>query len=422
MNQADSERFSAFLVALGGKPDSEENSKIIIFVSCGVRQTAEQKIVSSIKKSRNGRPGSILILTGCLAHRPDVQKSLREIVDIFIPAGQLSDFVNEIKNLTGLEKDFKVDDFYTLKPLREETFRVFIPIMTGCNNFCSYCVVPYARGREVSRSPEEILEEVKLAIKNDAKEIFLLGQNVNSYKGEDGKGTSWDFPDLLKKVNSLRGDFWIKFLSSHPKDTDAKLLKTMSDCKKVSPNLHLPIQSGSNKILKLMNRKYTAEKYLNLLKKAKEIYPEIVISSDIIVGFPGESEKDFEKSIAVVKKARFEMLYSLKYSKRPQTAASKMKETVDSLEKKRRQQELDRTWKAISVKNNQKFIGKQIKFIINSTKETASGLLTLGKSFEEKTVCVTQKKSDNIKVRGDWAWAQIESVSPLGLKGKIVKK
>ncbi len=421
MNQADAERFSAFLVERGGILSNKNQSDLIVFVSCGVRQTAEQKAISLIKKIKQDQPETHLILTGCLAHRPDVRKTLNDIVDIFIPAGRLGDFQHEIEKIIQ-KKGKAFENFYSLKPLREEPFRAFIPIMTGCNNFCAYCVVPFARGREISRSPENIIGETKEAIENGGKEIFLLGQNVNSYKGLDRNGQKWDFPDLIRRINDLKGDFWIKFISSHPKDVTSKLISAMRDCQKVSSNLHLPIQAGSDKILSLMNRKYTVERYLKIIAMAKKIHPEIVISSDIIVGFPGETLKDFEQSKKIIEKVRFEMLYSLKYSKRPETAAGRLKETVDALEKKRRQQELDQLWKKISVQNNQKFLGKKIKFIVNSIKEKGDGLIILGKSFEEKTICAIEKKIDNKISKGDWAWARIESVGPLSLTGRIVKK
>lgn len=422
MNQADAEKLSAFLVSLGGAAKNADKAQLIIFISCGVRQSAEQRILSLIKKTKIDYPQAKMVLTGCIAHRSDVQKNLSSVIDLFVPAGNLQEFSKDIVDLIGVNRLSDRGEMCSLKPLREEKFRAFIPIMTGCNNFCAYCVVPFARGREESLAPEEVIKEAEFAIGEGAKEIFLLGQNVNSYRGEDASGKIWDFPDLLKKINDLKGNFWIKFLSSHPKDTNKKLFETMRDGEKISPNLHLPIQSGSSRILQLMNRKYSAEYYLNLVREAKKIYPEIIISSDIIVGFPGETLSDFRASIEIVKKSKFEMLYSLKYSKRPETAAAKMKETVDAPEKKRRQQKLDNIWKKIAIKNNQKFIGKKIRFIVNSVRERQNDFLVIGKSFEEKTVCVTQKKSDNIKVRGDWSWAEITSVSPLSLTGRIIKK
>lgn len=422
MNQADAERLSAFLISLGGMSKAEEEANLIIFISCGVRQSAEQRIMSLIKQTKNSFPQAKMLLTGCIAHRVDIQRNLSSVIDLFIPAGNLGKFSKNIIDLVGGTGKRCPEEICSLKPLREDKFRAFIPIMTGCNNFCAYCVVPFARGREKSLAPEEIIEEATFAISEGAKEIFLLGQNVNSYSGKDAAGRVWDFSDLLRSVNNLSGDFWIKFLSSHPKDISEKLFETMRDSKKVSSNLHLPVQSGSSRILQLMNRKYTAEYYLDLIQKAREIYPDIIISSDIIVGFPGETLSDFHASIEMVKKSKFEMLYSLKYSKRPETAASKIKETVDVPEKKRRQHELDDIWKKIAIKNNQKFIGKKMRFIVNSVRERKNDFLVIGKSFEEKTVCVTQKKSDNIKVRGDWSWAEISGVSPISLTGHAIKQ
>ncbi len=432
MNYADAERIASRLNLMGGKDslDIEEANcselpKLDIFLSCGVREGAEQRIISLIKKTKKDNPHKKIILTGCLGHRKDLRQKLSDVVDLFIRASKFLDYEKEIYKILNKpkkEKESSVRDFYSLKPLCRESFRAVIPIIAGCNNFCSYCVVPYARGREVSRSPEEVFKEVKVALKNGAKEIFLLGQNVNSYKGIDKTGKLWDFPDLLEKISNFRGDFWLKFLSSHPKDVSLKLIRTMKKGKKISANLHLPIQSGSDKILKLMNRKYTVKKYLSLIEKAKRIYPGIIISSDIIVGFPGENKKDFLDSVRVVKKVGYEMLFSLKYSPRPETLASKMKDDVVQDEKKKRQLHLDAEWKKIALKNNQKFIGKKIKFIVNGVRERQNDFLISGKSFEEKTVCITQKKSDNIKTRGDWVWAKINKVSALSLNGEIVTK
>ena len=204
-----------------------------------------------------------------------------------------------------------------------------MPIMTGCNNFCSYCVVPYVRGREKSRSVKDIIAQIKCLLKNGVKEIVLLGQNVNSYKDKNIR-----FAQLLKKINGLPGDFRLTFLTSHPKDISDKLIKTMANCKKLAKELHLPVQSGDNAILKKMNRGYSVNHYLNLLKKIREALPDIKISTDIIVGFPGETKKQFQNTIKLAKAAKFNKAFIAKYSPRPGTAAARLKDDVAPEEKK----------------------------------------------------------------------------------------
>ena len=435
MNLADSERISAFLSQEKGViKKSEKNVDLVVVVTCGVRQSAEERAISAIKKLKRENPGAFIILTGCLAHREDVLVRLEKIVSLSVKPAHWGEIQGKIANLISLSKkeiaknnpilpenQAEIACFYKMEPFYENAYRAFIPIMTGCNNFCSYCVVPYARGREISRSPEEILKEAKSLIKKGIKEIYLLGQNVNSYQGEDADGKKWDFTRLIKKIDAVPGDFWIKFLSSHPKDVTEKLIKTIARLKKVSPNLHLPIQSGSNRILALMNRKYTREDYFALVKKIKALAPQTVLSSDLIVGFPGETEQDFLESLDVLKKCQFEMLFSLKYSRRPGTAAFKLKEDVKSELKKERQKILDGEWKKIADKINKKYLGKKVLVLIDRKKKKKSsqkGLYFLsGKNFEEKNVFF---EGDG-KLVGKLVYVRIKSTGPLGLRGKFLE-
>jgi tRNA-2-methylthio-N6-dimethylallyladenosine synthase len=256
--------------------------------------------------------------------------------------------------------------------------------MTGCNNFCSYCVVPYARGREVSRPVEEILKEVRELIKSGYKEIVLLGQNVNSYKSEiriskSETNTKFkiqnskliNFSQLLRKINSIPGNFWISFVSNHPKDFSDELIETATKLKKVCEYIHLPIQSGDDKILEKMNRKYTQKQYLKLIDKIKKSFqrnkPDKLysITSDIIVGFPEETRKQLEKSADVMKKVKYDMVYFGQFSRRPETAAWKMKDNVFKSEKARREKELNEILKKTSFENNKKYVGKTIEIIID---------------------------------------------------------
>jgi len=255
--------------------------------------------------------------------------------------------VPKLKNkktiLTGciLKKDRQkfsklFDEIIDIKKITKKSGNLsgFVPIMSGCNNFCSYCVVPYTRGRETSRPVKEIICEVKKLVKNGVKEIWLLGQNVNSYK--------YNFAKLLRKINEIPGNFSIRFMSSHPKDFSDELIKTMAKCKKVAKYLNLPVQSGDNEILKKMNRPYTVEQYKNLVKKIRKRIPDINLSTDVIVGFPGETKKQFENTVKLFKEIKYNIAYINKYSSRYGTAASKLEDDVPIKEKKRREKVLQK--------------------------------------------------------------------------------
>jgi len=319
---------------------------------------------------------------------------------------------------------FLQNDFYQILPQYFTNYRAFIPIMTGCDNFCSYCVVPYARGREKSNSPEDILKRARKLAKSGYKELYLLGQNVNRYQGLDKKGKKWNFAKLLRSINKIPGKLWIRFISSHPKDITNEFISTFKNCRKVSSNLHLPLQSGSNKILRLMNRGYTREKYLETVGKIRQAYPETVLSTDIIVGFPGETEQDFQDSLDVVKKVGFEMLFALKYSPRPETASSKMKDNVSAQTKINRQRILDQTWKKIAQKKNKRFLGHEVEILIDKVKTKANTkgkveYFVLGKTFENKDVEAKTPKGRGSGLLGKWGSVRIEETGALALKGRI---
>ena len=302
-------------------------------------------------------------MTGCLANRKDVQIRMRKIVDLFT---EIKDFPKNV---------FKEQiDYLCIKPKHANKFQALVPIMTGCNNFCSYCVVPYARGQEVSRSTKEIISEIKDLIKNGYKQITLLGQNVNSYK--DSK---INFSQLLKKINAIRGNFWISFVSSHPKDFNDELIETIAKCKKVCEWVHLPIQAGNDKILEKMNRKYSQKHYLGLIKKIRAAFkkykPDNIysISSDIIVGFPSETKKQFLDSADVMQKAKFDMVFFGQFSPRPGTVAWKMKDNVSRNEKLKREKFLNEILKKTALENNKKYVGKILEVLIETCHSRMTG-------------------------------------------------
>ncbi len=348
MNKSDSERIESLLENSGFKKSSLSKANYVFLNLCSVRQSAIDRVwgkIDNIKKINNKIK---IILTGCIlpSEKKKFLKKADDILDI-----------NNLFNWSILEK--KID---------KNKIEKFIPIMTGCNNFCSYCAVPYTRGREKSRPVKDILDEVNKLIVQGYKFITLLGQNVNSYNG------GLKFSELLKKINKIPGDYWLSFVTSHPKDMSDELIKCFKTCEHLIPYLHLPIQSGSNKILKMMNRKYTAEEYLKLIKKIKNINPNINLSTDVIVGFPGETKKDFKETAKIMKQVKFDMAYIARYSPRPDTAAAKLKNNVLQVEKKNREKILNNILKNTALEKNEKLINpsngssKNIQILIESKK------------------------------------------------------
>ena len=304
MNESDSERLSAKLEKNKYKLAKKiELADLIVINICSVRQSAIDRVYSKIKKIRSINPNAKIALTGCILEKD--KKQFKKQVNQIWP---ILEFKIEAKN--------------------ESSKRASVPIMTGCNNFCSYCAVPYTRGREKSRSVNEIIKEVKKLVKNKYQEITLLGQNVNSYE--------FGFPKLLKSISEIPGNFQIKFMTSHPKDMSDELIKTIAENKKISREIHLPIQSGDNTILKKMNRKYTVGGYKKLIKKIRKAIPEAIISTDIIVGFPGETKKQFENTVKLVKEMNFKQIYTARYSPRLGTKAAKLENDVPDNEKIKR--------------------------------------------------------------------------------------
>ncbi len=311
MNESDSERLAAKLENKNYKfAEKIETADLIVINICSVRQSAIDRVYSKIKKIRSINSKAKIVLTGCILQKD--KKQFKEQVD------EISPIIS-----------FKAETKYLPRTRQGKLLQyAFVPIMTGCNNFCSYCAVPYTRGREKSRPADEIIKEIKKLIKKRYEEITLLGQNVNSYE--------FGFPQLLKSISQIQGKFKIKFMTSHPKDMSNELIKTIAENKKISKEIHLPIQSGDNTILKKMNRGYTVGDYKKLIKKIYKAIPRATISTDIIVGFPGETKKQFENTVKLVKKMNFKQIYTAIYSPRFGTVASKLKDDIPADEKKRR--------------------------------------------------------------------------------------
>ncbi len=372
-NVSDSERIKGMLTQVGySLTDQAEGADFVLFNTCAVRGHAEDRVYGNIgaMKHYKRRHGEMIIaLCGCMAQQETVIDRMKRsypYVDIVFGTHvqyRLPEFL--YKRLTGSPRIFEIGEsekiVEEIPVKRDGQFKGWLPIMYGCNNFCSYCIVPYVRGRERSRHPDDILKEAKELIANGCKDITLLGQNVNSY----GTGCDFglNFSGLLQKINNLDGDFRIRFMTSHPKDCTEELLNTMANCKKVARHLHLPFQSGSDRILSLMNRRYTREKYLSLIKMAKEKMPDISLTSDIIVGFPGETYEDFKETLSLVKDVEFSSLFTFIFSPRNGTPAEKLPDPISREEKGKWFDELLKTQEIISKKLNAETVGKTFRVL-----------------------------------------------------------
>jgi tRNA-2-methylthio-N6-dimethylallyladenosine synthase len=332
-----------------------------------VRQTAEDRVYGLIPKIKEDNPEVKVILTGCLSGRKDVQRRLKKYVDIWLPITELPLLGEKLDESKKYEAG-SLSGYLSINPKYNSGFSAYVPIGNGCDNFCSYCVVPHARGREIYRPMQEIIEEVQGLLKRGYKEIIMIAQNVNSYKSQNGNGEIVGFVDLLKGVNDLPGEFWLRFLTNHPKDMSMELIQAVVDCKKVCHHIHLPVQAGDDEILALMNRKYTVEHYKKLVEQIWQALPDVSLTTDIIVGFPGESEEQFNRSADLCRWAKFDNIFIGQYSPRPYTAASKMTNDVTKVEKKRREEVLTDILRETAKANHQKWMGQVIEVLVESGK------------------------------------------------------
>jgi len=452
MNKSDSERIATILEKIGYKSASRENEADLILINmCSVRQSAVDRVYGLIQKLKNlktKKPGLKTILTGCILKED--KRKFKKGFDLILNIKNLPKWPNLLVPNSHDRALYELE-YLNIQPKYQTNFRAFVPIMTGCNNFCSYCVVPYTRGREVSRPAEEVLSEIKNLIKkganpirnaisNGAREIWLLGQNVNSYQSI-GKNSSAaasakadkivKFHDLLKMINEIPGNFWIRFTSPHPKDFSDELINTMAKCQRVTPYLNLPVQSGDDEILKKMNRPYTVNQYKDLVKKIRDKFALIreglergvAISTDIIVGFPGETKKQFENTVKLFKEIKFDMAYIAEYSPRPGTAAEKLKDDVPKKEKERRYKILTEVLKETALENNKKFVGKEIEVLIERQGIRNKKQVYFGKTRTYKTVKIQLDPKPytlNANLIGNFVKVKIIDALPWGLKGKLI--
>ena len=386
-NEADSERIRGFLEKMGfGFTDSEEQARIIVINTCAIREHAEQRVfgnVGALVHVKRRRPDTLICLCGCMAQQPHVAKKIRESyrhVDLVFGPHALWKFPEMVYGLlTRRGRTFSVDDeagsiAEGIPVVRQDRVKAWVSIMYGCNNFCSYCIVPYVRGRERSRRPEDILAEVRQLVSEGYKDITLLGQNVNSY-GKD-LAEPIDFSDLLEQVNAIPGDFLIRFMTSHPKDATQKLFETMARCEKVAPVLHLPFQAGNDRVLKVMNRRHTREQYLEKIKALKALIPDIVLTSDIIVGFPGETTEEFEDTLRVLEEVRFDALFTFIFSPRQGTPAAEMDDPMPREEKLANFNRLTALQDQISEEKHAAYVGKTVRCLLDGLSDDARYDLT----------------------------------------------
>jgi tRNA-2-methylthio-N6-dimethylallyladenosine synthase len=417
MNISDSERLAAWLKKSGFKNEPDfKKAEVVIFNTCGIRQTAEDRVYGLVNQVNKFNPKAKIVIAGCLSKRQDVKKRLIGRADLFLPINELIKLPDllagdEYKASLSLDEVRLKDGekYLAIKPDYNSKFSASVPIGNGCNNFCSYCVVPYARGREVYRSAADIIKEVNDLVEHGYKEIILLAQNVNSYHDE-----KYDFPKLLKQLVKIKGKFWIRFSSSHPKDLSDELIKVMSSSNKICYHLHVAVQSGDDKILERMNRKYTVKHFESLIKKMRKAKPGIAVTTDVIVGFPGETKAQFLNTVKLFEKLKFTMAYISKYSPRPGTVSAKMKDNVSPEEKKRREQVLTLLLRQTALEDSQKYLNKNIEVLIEGINKRGK---YYGKTSTYKTVLVNTKK--NNKLLGNFVLVKIKSVNDFGLEGKL---
>ena len=386
-NVADSQHIMGMLEAMGCDFVTEPaEADIIVLNTCAIRDHAEKRVygnLGALTHTKKANPEQIICLCGCMAQRPEVAEKVRQSyrhVDLVFGPQALWKFPELLYQVyTRRGRVFSVENEHGsiaegMPVVREGRTRAWVSIMYGCNNFCSYCIVPYVRGRERSRDPEQIIREVRQLAAEGYKEITLLGQNVNSY-GKD-LGTGYDFADLLAALDEIPGDYLIRFMSSQPKDASFKLFDTMARCSHVAKQLHLPVQSGSDRVLRAMNRPYDKARYLELITYARKVMPELVLTSDVIIGFPGETEAEAMETVALVEQVRFDALFTFIFSPRPGTPAAKLDDPVPRAEKQVWFDRLCDAQNKISEEIHAQYVGRTLRCLIDGQSDDSRWPLT----------------------------------------------
>ena len=381
-NEADSEKLRGYLAEMGcGFTQDEFQADVIVVNTCAVREHAEMRVlgnVGALSHAKKARPGQIVAVCGCMVQQEHMAQKLKmsyPVVDLVFGPHELWRFPELLKQVMDARerKDDRRRVFATARddgavaegiPLRRDgTVKAWLSIMYGCNNFCTYCIVPYVRGRERSRLPEDILREARQLVEEGYRDITLLGQNVNSY-GKD-LDEPVDFADLLRMVSAIPGDFVLRFMTSHPKDATEKLFRTMAECEKCAHHIHLPVQSGSDRVLRAMNRHYDRAAYLEKVALARRYMPDLVLTTDIIVGFPGETEEEFEDTLSLCEQVRFDAMFTFIYSKRVGTPAASMPDPYTRAEKQARFDRLTELANRISGEKHRAYEGQTLRVLVD---------------------------------------------------------
>ena len=437
LNENDSEKLCGMMEEMNyTKTENLKEADLIVFNTCCVRENAEDRLfgkLGEVKKYKEER-GTIIAIGGCMMQEKHIVEKLKQsypFFDIVFGPHTLKQFPIDlykiIENRKRIEDILDIDGeiIEGLPIKREDTIKASVAIMNGCNNFCSYCIVPYVRGRERSREPKDIIEEVRALAKQGYKEIMLLGQNVNSYLRverennipfEEYEGVN-SFATLLRAINKIEGIKRIRFISPHPKDFTDDVIEAIRDCNKVCKLVHLPLQSGSTEVLKVMNRKYTKEQYLTLVEKMKKTIPNLTLSTDIIVGFPGETEEDFEDTLDVVQKVNYEQVYMFIYSRRVGTPGDKMENQIPEEIKHERFDRLKQLVEKQIAMKNKEYIGTIQQVLIEGKSKTNETMLT-GRTDSNKVVVLEGEdsligKNISLKIVSEHMWY---------LKGEVVEE
>ena len=381
MNARDSEKLEGILETVGYHIVETEDADFVVYNTCTVRENANLRVygrLGQLGKYKKKNPGMIISLCGCMMQEPLVVEKLKKSYhfvnlifgthNIYRFAEYLVRCMTEDRMVIDIWKD--TDKIVENLPVdRKYPFKSGVNIMFGCNNFCSYCIVPYVRGRERSRKPEEIVAEIKRLVADGVVEIMLLGQNVNSY-GKD-LGTGYDFADLLAEIDRIDGDYWVRFMSSQPKDATPKLFDTMAASRHVTHQLHLPVQSGNDRVLRAMNRPYTRAGYLELINYARKAMPDLVLTSDIIIGFPGETEVEAMDTVSLINEVHFDALFTFIFSPRPGTPAAKLDDPTPREEKQKWFDALCNAQNAISAEKHAAYIGRTVRVLVEGESDDA---------------------------------------------------
>ena len=419
MNVADSERMAGLLRQIGYTlTDDFDAADLILINTCCVRSTAEDKVfgqIGRLKALKKQKPALILGVAGCMAQKEGDNLIKRAPhIDFVLGTGQSSEVARVVRSLELERKHFvdvsnvSGDIPSEVFPLRGGQVSTFVPIMYGCNNFCTYCIVPYVRGRERSRKPEEIFAEVRQAVAEGFKEITLLGQNVNSYSG------GMTFAELIGAVDKISGVERLRFMTSHPKDLSDELIAAMAGGRHICEHIHLPVQYGNDKILKRMNRVYTVEKYLELVKKIRAALPHVSLTTDLIVGFPGETDDDLRETLDFIRKVQFDAAFTFIYSKRSGTPAATFPAQVDDETKHRRLDALMKVQNEISLAKNRALEGTVVEVLVEGASKTDDKIFT-GRTRSNKLVLFTHGEER----AGDLINVKITQAQTFLLKGEV---